>query len=515
MWGLQWGYVSTLLSLGYICLCPGTATFLHSVGMTFTGLCPFFQSSTPGRNSSVRGTLRCCRGRLATSCFSNSAHLLRVSGDISRYRSLIRPLPRLGGHAVHRTSSPEDAVQGPSACTRQFLAMPLVATWVIGGRPAQLQPDLALSLSPPWLASLSTQVFWSSSSIAPQVPSTPASSTFGPTPRTDTPATIAAPPDVQALMDEWQEAFLARMKDMLGATLPQPKVGPSVPRNTGSNALRQLGPSDDWETSWAQRKAGSKRADRRSLTRSSSGGPQGQVEINGLSRNNAETPVPHCPFHTGGHLRLNGREQTVPAPFIVLALPMTACEALTFMVGETPLAHPTAVIAVVLLPPPNGTVSGTVPLSLFSTPCLAWLGDLLWTTLCPQVAVHPLTRIGDHHGAITCPLGPEGCPPIASTATRHLGHHHLEPTGAGFHVLGAHVLGPLTVIAGDVIIKQTNVFFVCVTSLLSLMPEMRTRTPHRTPRGGFSPHVRGCQEVVWWSASSSWTVSLRRSLPGT
>ena len=34
---------------------------------------------------------------------------------------------------------------------------------------------------------------------------------------------------------------------------------------------------------------------------------------------------------------------------------------------------------------------------------------------------------------------------------------------------------------GDVIMKWTNIFFICVTSLLSFMPEVRTRTPHRIP----------------------------------
>ena len=75
-------------------------------------------------------------------------------------------------------------------------------------------------------------------------------------------------------------------------------------------------------------------------------------------------------------------------------------------------------------------------------------------------------------------------------------------------------LGPLTAIAGDVITRRTRAFFVCVITLLSLMPEMRTRTPHRIPGRGFSPHSGCCKEFVWWSAASSWTVSLCRSLPG-
>ena len=61
---------------------------------------------------------------------------------------------------------------------------------------------------------------------------------------------------------------------------------------------------------------------------------QGLVEMDGLSRNNAETPVPHRPLYADGHLRLNVREQTVPAPFFVHALQMAAGKALTFIVAN-------------------------------------------------------------------------------------------------------------------------------------------------------------------------------------
>ena len=52
------------------------------------------------------------------------------------------------------------------------------------------------------------------------------------------------------------------LESVIGDALPQPTVGPAVPSaNMGPDSLRQLSPSDDREASWAQRKAGSKRAD--------------------------------------------------------------------------------------------------------------------------------------------------------------------------------------------------------------------------------------------------------------
>ena len=119
----------------------------------------------------------------------------------------------------------------------QFLAM----SHVTEVAPTQQQPDLALNLQPPGLSSSTTHVVHPSSSIAPQVlPLTPAPSTSGPTSRKDTPVTTAEPPDVQAVMDGWQDAFIAKMKDMFSATLPQPTAGPSVLRNMVSAAAGSL-----------------------------------------------------------------------------------------------------------------------------------------------------------------------------------------------------------------------------------------------------------------------------------
>ena len=68
------------------------------------------------------------------------------------------------------------------------------------------------------------------------------------------------------MIKSWKEDFMREMKSsweqFVGDAPPQPTVGPSVPAaNMGPDALRQLSPSDDREALWAQRKAGSKRAD--------------------------------------------------------------------------------------------------------------------------------------------------------------------------------------------------------------------------------------------------------------
>ena len=504
---VQWGHVSTLLCLGYICLCPGTATHLPQRPGRVQDRAPPFQMWTfhclrrlllvydlqPPLQASwaqwachplgyvrlssrlrqeglhLSGKPGLSPGPFCPSHFGNSARLPQASGDISCYQSLFRPLPRLSGHAVHWASFPENAVFfGHPVTPRLSAQVPChVPCHDLGRRRSPL-----LSHGQNWLWVFCLQDFFHhlpsplKSLLLPQAPST-----SGPTAHKDTPAATAEPPDVQVLMDECQEAFLARMKDMFGAALPQPTVGPSVLRNTGSDALRQLGPSDDRETSWAQRKASSKRADGRSQTRSSSGG---------LSRNNAETPVPHPPLYADGHLRLKGREQTVPAPFVILALQMTAGESLTFIIAKPLLAHPPAIITVVLLPPPDNTIPGSIPLICCRSP------SGMARRAARDHSLSPRSRSPSH----TARRSYRGHPPsprsrrtslIASTATQHLGHPHLKPTGAGFNILGAHALGPLTAIAGGVITKRTNAFFVYMTTLLSLAPEMKTRTPHRIP----------------------------------
>ena len=189
---------------------------------------------------------------------------------------------------------------------------------------------------------------------------------------------------------------------MFGAALPQLTVGPSVPWNTGSDALRQLSPSDDRETSWAQRKTGSKWADGRFTTRSSSGGLSGAGRdrrfLQKQCRDSSATSSPP-------------RRRSPPSkrPRAVSTSPLHPSFSpddrwwSPDIIAEPPLTHPPAVIAVLLLPPPNGTIPEFVPLYLVGASRPAWLGDLLGTTLCPREAVLPRTCTGDHPGASPIP----------------------------------------------------------------------------------------------------------------
>ena len=117
---------------------------------------------------------------------------------------------------------------------------------------AQSQPGLTSGPPQPGPAASSTSI--------PTPPPVPSTSGVASLPAA--PPAQAAPPDVQALMKDWQEVFLAsmqaRMQVMTDDAPPQPTVGPSVPQNTGPDALPQLSPSDGRETSWAQHKSSPK-----------------------------------------------------------------------------------------------------------------------------------------------------------------------------------------------------------------------------------------------------------------
>ena len=129
-----------------------------------------------------------------------------------------------------------------------------------------------------------------------QIPVPPASSTSAPAPlpapsQSDVvslmaaPSTLTAPPDVQAWMKDWQDAFFKTMQDrtqvLMGDAQPQPTAGSSIQQNMDPNELRQLSTSSDREASRAQHKSGTKRAHGCSRSRS----PTGEVsEANRDSR---------------------------------------------------------------------------------------------------------------------------------------------------------------------------------------------------------------------------------------
>ena len=65
------------------------------------------------------------------------------------------------------------------------------------------------------------------------------------------PSTLTAPPDVQALMKDWQDAFFKTMQDrmqvLMGDAPPQLTAGTWIQQNMGINELRQLSPSSGRE----------------------------------------------------------------------------------------------------------------------------------------------------------------------------------------------------------------------------------------------------------------------------
>ena len=248
--------------------------------------------------------------------------LVIVGCSESKASSLLYKLPGLSGHAVHwaasiypvnfarRTLSYGEpwavAAAGlPRPVSACYALFPLLTVPVTEASSEFFQGLVGMQSTGP---SPQKIPFTSEKTLLPSDPSSlprplsqlgsPAPSTSGPTSRKDTPAFTAEQPDVQALMDEWKDVFLAKMKDMFGTTLLQPTVGPSVLRNTG--------PSDDRETSWAQHKAGSKRTDGCSRIRALQVVRQGKVEMEGLSRGSTEIPVPRRLPYANSHLCLNG-----------------------------------------------------------------------------------------------------------------------------------------------------------------------------------------------------------------
>ena len=236
--------------------------------------------------------------------------------------------------------------------------------------------------------------------------------------------------------------------------------------------------SPGWQSSRAQRKAGSKWADGRSRTRSSSGGPSGAGRDGRCLQHRRDSSASSFPPRRRSLPSKRPRADSI-SPLHPSCSPSDHWRSPDFHCRRAS-PRPSARGHSHASTSPSRWHCSRDRSSLVGAPRPAWLRDLLGTTLCHQEAVL-LTLIGDYPGAALRHLGPTDRPSVASTATPPPGHHHLELTGAYFHILRVHALRPRTANAGDVIMKRTNVFFVFLTSLLSLMPEMRTRTPHRIP----------------------------------
>ena len=127
---------------------------------------------------------------------------------------------------------------------------------------------------------------------------------------------MAAPPDVQTMMQDWQDAFFKSMQDkwqvLMGDDPPQPTAGSSIQQNMGPNGLRQLSPSDDRVASRAQHKSGTKRVDGSSRSWSPAGdgseaSRDGRSHLRQLGDASASSSSSHRPSPLSKWLRADSR----------------------------------------------------------------------------------------------------------------------------------------------------------------------------------------------------------------
>ena len=267
---------------------------------------PGWGSAIPGLNSHLSTAPRLCLPLVARGKTSSVGEPGAVAGAaLPRPISVMQPDPL----------RPEEQLANPGASSDPFNSL-------VGRPPTQppqqmttFQPDKSMSsynpalgrifslprpVSPPTSAPAShaqSQPGFRPSASSASIPTLPpVPSTSGAASLPAPPPAHAAPPAVQAMMKDWQEAFLgtmqAIMQVMMGYAPPQPTAGPSVPQNTGPDALRQLSPSDGRETSWAPVQS-------QQMVAPDPGALQvmcqRQVETDGLANDNSATPAPLRP----------------------------------------------------------------------------------------------------------------------------------------------------------------------------------------------------------------------------
>ena len=209
------------------------------------------------------------------SCCSGPQHApVPASSSSPRPWSYCGRLPELRGWtASSSASADDDSFDGsdtiflPPALDR-ICSSPCPASSTGPAGPAPDQPQSGLTSELP--------IPLPPASATPATAPSPATSQSAATSVTAAPATVTAPPELQTLMQDWQDAFFqtmqARWRNFMGNAPPQLTVGSSIPqRNMDPNELRQLSPSGDREAPWAQHKSGSKRADGGSRSRSRAG----------------------------------------------------------------------------------------------------------------------------------------------------------------------------------------------------------------------------------------------------
>ena len=206
-------------------------------------------------------------------CGPQQASASTCSSSSSRWSCFGRLPQRRGQTAYSSSSSADDGIGGPDTiflhpALGRIFSPPRPASPPAPAGPAypQSKPGLASGLQIPVPPA-------SSSSASAPLPA-PSQSDVASLPAAT--STLTAPPDVQAMIKDWQDAFFKTMQDrmqiLMGDAPPQPTASSSIPqRNMDPNELWQLSPSGDREASWAQHKSGTKRADGCSRPRSPAG----------------------------------------------------------------------------------------------------------------------------------------------------------------------------------------------------------------------------------------------------
>ena len=182
------------------------------------------------------------------SCHSGPQHAsVPACSSTSRPQSCRGRLPQLSGQTTYSSASADDdgfddsdtIVLPPARGPNFFLPRPTLPTRPEGPAPAQPQSGLTFGLPIPLPPASAA------SAPAPQ----PAPSQFAVASITATPATVTAPPDVQTMMQDWQDAFFktmqARWQALMGNAPPHLTTVSSSQQNMDPNELWQLSSSGD------------------------------------------------------------------------------------------------------------------------------------------------------------------------------------------------------------------------------------------------------------------------------
>ena len=310
-----------------------------------------------------------------------------------------------------------------------------------------------------------------------------------------------------AMIKSWKEDFMREIKScwtqFLGEAPPQPTVGPSVPVvNMGPDALRQLSPSDDREALWAQRKAGSKRADNgvrqgsRSGEGSSTDRHQDRIRHRRVSSDSSSLTRRLSPpakrSRLGGHHAARrsssseGREWSPRA-----CLPRRSRSPLPRHQALHPHHHPIT------------AGPGIVRLPLVGLSRLAGLGGLLDNRPCRHAGIHLHLSGGhdDHPGVASLLLHHGPGPPIVIPPYHPPGHLHPEDVGL---VACPHAVSAPGLPAGIVSLDRTQLtntsyasVFTMATNIHMILQSQNNQTKWMT----LSCQLRGCKNCsqTFWT----------------